>query len=231
MRPGFGVPGDETRVAKIAPLFAERIAFPKEARTWQQFFICFRRVAAGFDESAQLAMRDELDPFLAPPEAKLKKKGIKPEASDPEILDLLSQLERVPAARRAQLGAWILERTWTKRDPRLWAAIGRLGARVPTYASAHHAVPVRAAAEWTDHLLREKWADLPTAARAAADMARMTGDRARDLPEPLRKEVARRLEKEGKPDLVRLVTEVVPLAAKEKAEFLGERLPVGLRLE
>ncbi|NUO54349.1 MAG: Hsp70 family protein [Polyangiaceae bacterium] len=231
MRPGFGVPGDETRVTKIAPLFAERIAFPKEARTWQQFFICFRRVAAGFDESAQLAMRDELDPFLAPPEAKLKKKGIKPEASDPEILDLLSQLERVPAARRAQLGGWILERTWTKRDPRLWAAIGRLGARVPTYASAHHAVPVRAAAEWTDHLLREKWADLPTAARAAADMARMTGDRARDLPEPLRKEVARRLEKEEKPELVRLVTEVVPLAAKEKAEFLGERLPAGLRLE
>jgi hypothetical protein len=62
-------------------------------------------------------------------------------------------------------------------------------------------------------------------------MARMTGDRARDLPEVLRKEVARRLEKEGKPELVRLVTEVVPLAAKEKAEFLGERLPAGLRLD
>ena len=33
------------------------------------------------------------------------------------------------------LGSWILERTWTKRDPRLWAALGRLGARVPAYAS------------------------------------------------------------------------------------------------
>ncbi len=232
LRPGFGVPGDEARAARLGPLFAERLAFPKEPRTWQQFFICFRRVAAGFDEATQLAMRDELDPFIAPPEAKLKKKGVKPEASDPEILDLLSQLERVPAARRAQLGAWILERTWTKRDPRLWAAIGRLGARVPAYASAHHTVPPRAAAEWTDHLLREKWADLPTAPRAAADLARMTGDRARDLPEPLRQEVARRLAKENAdPALVRIVTEVVPLATKEKAEFLGERLPPGLRLD
>ncbi len=231
LRPGFGAAGDEARVAKLAPAFSERLAFPKEARTWQQFFICFRRVAAGLDEAHQLAMRDDLDPYIAPAEAKLKRKGPKPESSDPEILDLLSQLERVPAARRAELGAWVLERTWTKRDPRLWAAIARLGARVPSYASAHHVVGPRAAAEWLDHLLREKWADLPTAARAAADLARLTGDRARDLPEPLRLEVARRLEREGAdPALVRLVTEVVPLAAKERAAFLGERLPPGLTL-
>jgi hypothetical protein len=232
LRPGFGVPGDDARVSQVAPLFAERIAFPKEARTWQQFFICLRRVAAGLDEKTQLSIRDDLDPFIAPPEAKLKKRGVKPESSDPELLDLLSQLERVPAARRAELGSWILERTWTKRDPRLWAAIGRLGARVPSYASAHHVVAVRLAAEWADHLLREKWADLPTAPRAAADLVRLTGDRARDVPEPLRKEVARRLDREGAdPELARIVVEVVPLAAKERAAFLGERLPPGLRLD
>ncbi|MBL9023811.1 MAG: Hsp70 family protein [Myxococcales bacterium] len=232
LRPGFGVPGDETRVAQVAPLFAERIAFPKEARTWQQFFICLRRVAAGLDEQTQLTIRDDLDPFVAPPEAKLKKRGIKPESSEPELFDLLSQLERVPASRRAELGAWILERTWTKRDPRLWAAIGRLGARVPSYASAHHAVSPRVASEWADHLLREKWADLPTAPRAAADLARYTGDRARDLADTLRKDVARRLEREGADaELVRVVIEVVPLAPKERAAFLGERLPAGLSLD
>ncbi len=232
LRPGFGVPGDDARVSQVAPLFAERLAFPKEARTWQQFFICLRRVAAGLGEATQLAIRDDLDPWVAPPEAKLKKRGVKPESSDPELLDLLSQLERVPAARRAELGGWILERTWTKRDPRLWSAIGRLGARVPAYASAHHVVAPRLATEWADHLLREKWSDLPTAPRAAADLVRLTGDRARDVPEPLRRDVARRLEREGAdPELARVVTEVVPLAAKEKATFLGERLPAGLRLD
>ena len=30
--------------ARFVPLFAERVAFPKEARSWQQFFVAFRRV-------------------------------------------------------------------------------------------------------------------------------------------------------------------------------------------
>ena len=46
----------------------------------------------------------------------------------------------MPAARRSELGAWLLERTWTDRDPRLWAAIGRIGSRIPAYASVHHVV-------------------------------------------------------------------------------------------
>lgn len=232
MRPGVGAPGDDERCAALSPLFAERLAFPKEVRSWQQFFICFRRVAAGLKEAVQIAMRDELDPFVAPAELKMKKpKGHKPESSDFEILELLGQLEHVPAVRRADLGAWILERTWTKRDPRLWTALGRLGARVPAYASVHHVVSPRVAEKWLDHLLREKWADLPTAPRAACDLARATGDRARDVSEALRSEVARRLDKEGAdPGLSRAVREVVEVVARERAEFFGERLPSGLSL-
>lgn len=232
MRPGVGAPGDEQRCAALSPMFAERLAFPKEARTWQQFFICFRRVAAGLKEPVQMSMRDELDPFVAPAELKMKKpKGHKPESSDYEILELLGYLEHVPPARRADLGAWILERTWTKRDPRLWTALGRLGARVPAYASVHHVVSARVAEKWLDHLLREKWADLPTAPRAACDMARATGDRSRDVSDALRAEVARRLDKEGAdPGLSRAVREVVEVVARERAEFFGERLPPGLSL-
>ena len=232
LRPGYGAPGDDARCALIAPLFAERVAFPKESRTWQQFFICFRRVAAGLDERVQTAMRDELDPFIAPSEAKLKKpKGPKPEASEYELLELLGSLERVPQSRRAELGGWILERTWTKRDPRLWAALGRLGARAPAYASVHHVTSPLTVEKWLDHLLRDKWADLPTAPRAACDMARFTGDRARDVSESVRQEVARRLEREkADPALARSVRELVEIATQEKAAFFGERLPSGLRL-
>jgi hypothetical protein len=232
LRPGYGAPGDDARCAQLAPLFAERLGFAKEARTWQQFFICFRRIAAGLDEKTQSAMRDELDPFIAPSELKMKKpKGPKPESADYELLELLGHLERVPVSRRAELGAWILERTWTKRDPRLWAAIGRLGARVPAYASVHHVTSPLVVEKWIDHLLREKWADLSTAPRAAGDMARFTGDRARDVSEAVRGEVARRLERENAdPALLRAVREIVEVAPQEKAAFFGERLPPGLRL-
>lgn len=231
LRPGYGAAGDDTRCAVLAPLFAERLGFAKEARSWQQFFICFRRIAAGLEEPVQMSMRNELDPYVAPSELKIKKpKGPKPESSDYEILELLGHLERVPAARRADLGAWILERTWTKRDPRLWTAIGRLGARIPAYASVHHVVSPIVVEKWIDHLLREKWADLPTAPRACCDMARYTADRARDISETVRVEVARRLDREGHPELAHAVRELVEVVAQERAAFFGERLPSGLRI-
>ncbi|WP_437731569.1 Hsp70 family protein [Sorangium sp. So ce1335] len=231
LRPGFGDAGDPARIAALAPLFAERLAFPQEARSWQQFWIAWRRVAGGLDEPLQVAIRDLADPFLAPAEQRLKKpKGVKPEALD-DLLELCASLERVPAGRRSELGAWILERTWTDRDARLWAAIGRIGARVPAYASVHHVVSPAAAERWLDHLLREKWEGLPSAAPAAVQLARRTGDRARDVSDRTRGEVERRLVKVGAPEAwVRAVREVVAVEEAERAAFFGEGLPVGLRL-
>jgi hypothetical protein len=147
------------------------------------------------------------------------------------MLELAASLECVPAARRADLGRWILERTWTNRDPRLWTLLGRVGARVPTYASAHHVVPPSTVERWLDHLMREKWGEVPTAARAAMHLARMTGDRARDVSEGVRHEVGRRLEAvHAPPEWTRAVLELVPVEAADQAEFFGESLPVGLVL-
>jgi molecular chaperone DnaK (HSP70) len=230
-RPGFGDPLDAQRVATLAPLFGERVLFPNEARNWQQYWIAWRRLSGGLDEGAQAAMRDVIDPLLAPSEARLKKpKGWKLEAED-DLLDLAAALERVPAARRSELGGWLLERTWTSKDPRLWAAIGRVGARVPAYASAHHVVSPSTAERWIDHLLREKWDAIPTAAEAAVRLARVTGDRARDVSERARREVERRLTATGaKPEQVRVVRELVAVEESERVALLGEGLPVGLRL-
>jgi hypothetical protein len=231
LRPGFGHPLDADRAAALASLFAERLSFPGEARGWQQFWIAWRRVAAGLDEGAQTSIRDATDPWLAPAEARLKKpKGSKPEALD-LLLELSSSLERVPVARRVELGGWVLERTWTDRDPRLWAAIGRLGARVPAYASVHHVISPVVAERWLDHLLREKWQEIATAAPAAVQIARVTGDRARDVSERIRRDVERRLGSMGARDAwIRAVREVVAVEEADRAAFFGEGLPVGLRL-
>ncbi len=231
LRPGFGHPLDPGRVALIAPLFNEGLAFPQEARGWQQFFIAWRRIAGGLPEAAQVGMRALLDPFVAPPELKLPKaKSFKPQALD-ELLELASWLERVPAERRSELARWVLERTWTARDPRLWAAIGRIGARVPAYASAHHVISPAASERLLDHLLREKWEEMPSATRAAMQLARITGDRARDVSQSVREEVKKRLEQAGaRPDFIRAVSEYVPVEDAERRETFGEELPVGLRL-
>jgi len=231
LRPGFGDPLDPQRIAMVAPLFAEKVFFPNETRNWQQLWIAWRRLSGGLDEASQVGMRDVIDPLLAPTEARLKKpKGWKAESPD-DLLDLATSLERVPPARRSELGGWILEKTWTSKDPRLWAAIGRVGARVPAYASPHHVVSPGVASMWIDHLLREKWDALPSAPQAAVQLARVTGDRARDVSERTRREVERRLVAVGaKEEWVRAVREYVPVEEAERAALFGEGLPVGLRL-
>jgi hypothetical protein len=230
LRPGFGDSLDARRVASVASWFDERLAFPGEARAWQQFWIAWRRIAGGLDEATQTKIRDFADPYLAPPGSGAKRPK-KPAASLDDALDMASSLERVAPARRSELGGWVLERTWTDRDPRLWTALGRLGARVPAYASVHHVVSPLVAERWLDHLLREKWDAVPTAAAAAVLLARRTGDRARDVGERVRREVQGRLEQVGAgAEQVRAVREIVPMEERERMAFFVDGLPPGLRL-
>jgi len=233
LRPGFGAPLDEQRVGQIVPLFEAGIAASANARSWQQFWIAWRRVVAGLREDTQTRVFGLLEPFLAPSELKLKRsKSLKAAEFSHELLELVASLERIPSERRVALGDWLIERTYRDRDPRLWSALGRVGARVPGYASAHHVVPARHAESWLDHLLRERWHEVPTAAATAAQLARRTDDRARDIADGVRAEVIRRLEAiTADAELVELVRNFVPVAEAERAAWFGEELPVGLRLK
>jgi hypothetical protein len=231
LRPGFGDARDEERVHGFAKLFEQGLSFPADARTWPQFWIAWRRVAAGLPEERQLRIREIVDPFLAPSDKRLKKPKLYRNDAWADMLDLAASLERVPAPRRRALGNWVLERTWTDRDPRLWAALGRVGARVPAYGSVHHVVPGPDVEAWVDHLLRERWDGIATAPRAAVSMCRLTNDRARDLSPATRERVARRLEELGVPEPERRpVLELVAETEAERVAFYGEDLPVGLRL-
>ena len=93
-------------------------------------------------------------------------------------------------------------------------------------------VAPRAVEHWLTHLLSERWHEVPTATAAALSLARVTGDRARDLSGSVREEVARRLEAmKVEPELVNGVRQFVPQVESERAAWFGEELPVGLRLE
>ncbi len=229
LRPGIGHARDQERVAGLFELFEQRLVHP-ELRGWQQFWICWRRVSAGLSEVAQVRLRDVLDPFVAEGSQGMKiPKAFRNEAFW-EMLELATSLERVPAVRRGALGSWVVERTWMQRDPRLWAALGRVGARLPIYGSAHHVVSARTVEQWMDHLLREKWDDIG-AQRAAVAMCRVTGDRARDVSARTQTKVTERLRKLGlDAESIRPVTELVLLNDSDHSAFYGEDLPVGLQL-
>jgi hypothetical protein len=77
-------------------------------------------------------------------------------------------------------------------------------------------------------LLDSKAADAPF---AIAQLARASGDRARDLPDEQRSRAAEALRKRGSPpEWARAVVEVVPLADADAQRVFGESLPLGLHL-
>ena len=107
-------------------------------------------------------------------------------------------------------------------NPQAWWAVGRLGARVPLYGSAHDVVPPHVVHEWLERCLSVEWkSDATQAPMAAALMARRSGDRVRDVSDALREQVASRLEQEGKSEAwVRMVREVAQLEER-LAAFVG----------
>jgi molecular chaperone DnaK (HSP70) len=232
LRPGFGAALDDQRLAQLVPLFESGIASGAKARSWQQFWIAWRRIVAGLREETQTRLLGLLEPFWAPPELKLKRsKSLKPAEASHELLELVASLERVPSERRKLLGDWLIDRTFRDHDPKLWSALGRIGARVPGYASPHYVVPPSAAEHWLTHLLSERWEQAPSAAITAAQLARVTNDRARDVSAATRAEVIRRLEAaRAAPDLIASVREFVPVVEAESVAWFGEELPLGLRL-
>ena len=231
LRPGFGHARDGERVQSLWSVFDAGLTHRDAERSWQQFWIAWRRVAGGSQDVWQERLRDVIDPALAPAELKLKKsKSYRFEARD-DLLDLASHLERVPASRRVALGGWLLERTWSDRDPRLWTHIARIGARVPLYASAHFVLPPHVVERWLEQLLRERWSEVPSAAASAFVMCRVTGDETRDIASRVRAEVVRALERVGAPEAWRrAVLEHVPVSLAEREAQLGDDLPLGLRL-
>ncbi|RJF96992.1 molecular chaperone DnaK, partial [Noviherbaspirillum cavernae] len=158
--------------------------------------------------------------------------------SEDDMLRLVASLERIPAGYKSEIGAWLFERL--QQSPSvdkdalagriLWAT-GRIGARQPFYGSAHDVVPPEVGAEWLTAILALNWKRNEAAAFAAAYLARMTGDRARDLPLELREQVIQRLAAAGAPAIwIAMVREPMQLDEASERLVLGESLPPGLKL-
>ncbi len=233
LRPGYGYPLDEWRVKQLFGIFDAGVQFAPEAQVWSEFWTMWRRVAGGLDAAQQTRLLDEISYYLHPPTKRPRKrpKGPKRQGYD-DMVRLAGSLERVTSERKVEIGGWLVRRL-TKFDEGdySWWAVGRIGARVPFYGSAHEVVPRAVAEEWLEALLAIDWARSDNAAFAATVLSRMSGDRERDLRQALRDEVASRLEASGASESwVAMVREVTQLEAADERRLFGESLPAGLSL-
>ncbi|BAO89114.1 Hsp70 family protein [Caballeronia cordobensis] len=233
MRPGFGHPLDEWRVEQLWTLFDQGIQYSNESQIWSEWWTLWRRAAGGLPEAAQLRLLDDMAFVLQPPgTSRYRKAAGAARAGYEDMVRLAASLERVPVERKIEVGEWLLTRLRKpSENVQSWWALGRIGARAPFYGSAHGVVPPDIAVAWLDAILALDWKKVDPAAFAAVQIARMTGDRSRDLPDDARLAVVQRLDTMGAPAAwIAMVRETVELDRADEGRVFGETLPAGLKL-
>lgn len=236
LRPGFGHPLDEWRIEQLWAIFETGVQHHKDSQVCAEWWTLWRRVAGGLPPAAQLRL---LDDFAFNLQADAAERGRRPvtlvNGSEEDMLRLGASLERIPSAYKAEIGNWMVgelpkAKELARQTRYLWA-LGRVGARRPFHGSAHDVAPAETVEQWLQAVMLLDWRKIEPAGFAAAHLARMTGDRARDINDTLRAEVLRRLASAGAPpSWPAMVREVVQLDQASEQRMLGEALPPGLKL-
>ncbi|MDB5726992.1 MAG: molecular chaperone DnaK, partial [Noviherbaspirillum sp.] len=241
LRPGFGYPLDDWRIEQLWPLFGSGVQYLNDAQACAEWWTMWRRAAGGLGREAQLRLLEDFAFNVQADEAEQKQRpATLVKGGFDDMVRVAASLERTPAEYKIEIGDWLFDQMDVAKpaqarnapDQRLilWA-IGRIGARQPFHGSAHDVVPPDAAARWIGRLLSLDWRRIEPAAFAAVHLARMTGDRSRDVSDELRERVLARLAAIGAtPTWMAMVREQVRLDEASERRVLGDSLPPGLKL-
>ncbi|MBK7563914.1 MAG: hsp70 family protein [Propionivibrio sp.] len=233
LRPGLGYALDEWRVEQLCQLLPQGIEYAGESQNWSEWWTLWRRAAGGLPTAIQEKLLDELSPSLLAEATKRRNRLMTAIAgSQDDMLRLVASLEGLPIERKVEIGDWLLGRLRKSSVKALgWWVIGRIGARESLYGNAHQVVPPEVAGRWLEALLVLDWKKVEPAAFAATQIARLTGDRARDLNEEMRELVQERLtEIKACASWIEQIQTVIELDSADERRAFGESLPAGLRL-
>jgi hypothetical protein len=243
LRPGLGDTLDGWRVQQLWTQYPAGVQNARDKQVSTEWWTLWRRVAGGLGAPEQLHLLEAFAYNL-----QRNEQGVTPDTdppvkgSDDDMLRLGAALERMPSAYKAEIGDWLLKRlhqSLAKPRPgasagsdalHLWA-LGRIGTRQPFYGSPHDVVSIEVASAWLQTLLALDWKKLEPAAFAATQLARVTGDRARDIDAALRERLAIQLGLIRAPAVwPEMVRRRVELDQATERRMLGESLPPGLKL-
>ena len=233
LRPGFGYPLDDWRVEQLWKTYSQTIQFVNERQNWTEWWTLWRRIAGGLDSEAQEQIFKDISKFLNPAAARQAgvAKQIMTRGYD-DMVRLSGVLERLPVEKKIMLCEWLLKRLQKSSEPnQTWWAVGRIASRVPFHGSSHNVIAAETVAVWLQQVLKVDWKKVPQAGFAATLMARMSGDRARDLDEAVRLQIIDKLKQSKSPiSWIEMVEAYKELDEAEEKQIFGEALPPGLKL-
>ncbi len=226
LRPGFGYPGDEYRIEQARRIYAGGLTFGNQVQCEIDWWIFCGRIAGGLNRNQQADIFQRLSPLLLPKQK--KKQRINPSLQR-EMWRTAASLELLPQQTKVQLGDAILD--LVKRGEMLQAglwSLSRLGARKLFSGPINLVVAPAVASRWVDSLLR--LAHTPALLEAVVQIARISGDVARDLPPAVLDTVRRACE--ASPRAADLLRQLSGHAddMESSSRVFGEDLPAGLVL-
>jgi hypothetical protein len=247
LRPGYGLAADDWRVAQTWRFYPQRVVHSKNELIRAEWWILWRRLAGGLSAGQQ---RTLADPLLGALRDRARMPGSGGRNREPayqfgphetaEVYRALGAMELLSPESKAELGAMLLDVLARDRPTAIHEgalfALGRLGARVPVYGPLNALLAAEVVEPWVMRLMEVG----PRAAGrvgqawlfAGVQMARLTGDRYRDLSDGVRAAVVEWLARHGAAGhFVSLVREGGRLEAEEQRSVFGESLPRGLRIE
>ncbi len=237
LRPGYGEASDPFRIRQIWGLYFSGIEHRTDKAVNLEWWIFWRRVAGGLNRGKQEQLFAKLRPYVLPA------KGKKPEKTSPqerrEIWLCVANLERIPVEIKIKLAEVALPQALKKADRLFIFVLSRLLARELLYGPADRVIPssvVNRILKEILSFLRKKSPKAKIAnlwAEALVNIARLTGDRVRDLPEEIRQEVFDfcREVLDISEEFLRPLKEAMPVASQERTRLFGETLPLGLKLD
>ncbi len=233
LRPGYGASIDEWRVEQVNKLYVQGVIHTDQIQVWAEWWTVWRRIAGGLDESMQARIFNDISHYFHPSVARSKRRMAElQKRAYNEMVRLLGSLEGLSVEQKQQAGNWLIERLEkASESEQTWWAVGRLGARVPFHGNTHKTLDAKTAQTWLDILLRKNWRKEKTAAFAATQIARCSGDRELDINSIYQGKVITKLRSEKCPESwQQVVKERVELDQADIKRVFGEALPQGLRL-
>nr|WP_300675153.1 Hsp70 family protein [Desulfoluna sp.] len=229
LRPGSGHGLDEQRMKKVWKLFRNGPAFDNNNQVRSEWWILWRRLAAGLNPGQQRQFFQEVSPLVFP----VRGNGVKMTPQEQvELWMALANMERLITKDKVRLGNQLVKSLSPKKSPSqvVWA-LSRIGQREPLYGSVDRVVAPKDAWPWIQKLLTGSWHDPKAVINALVILGRKTGDRMRDLDDEQREKVlSRAKDLGGGKKTLKPLSEVVAISSGDEKVIYGESLPTGIVL-
>ncbi|MBF0498819.1 MAG: Hsp70 family protein [Candidatus Riflebacteria bacterium] len=228
-RPGFGTVTDDERLDRLWALMTAISFDSSNTEFWSEWWILWKRVAAGLSADRQRGLLERIESTLFPP--KRIEKGVRKveQHERNHLWRLLGHLERLPVSEKERLGTWITKAPPTfSRDTVALYALGRLGARELSYADHTLLVSRTVCQNWAVELIKHGAANISYLDWALKELGRKVGDLLVQIDEQTRRRIIEQLKRNNrKKEFLAPLHNIRRLEESEIAESFGEALPNG----